>query len=332
MILKNVVDIFVPFLWALLALGTLLYFLVVRRTHGWLVAVRRLFSHRILWPLAGVVAVNLASASLVFIDPREVGVVVSLLAPQGVREQPMDPGLHLKVPLFEEVIRYPVIVQSYTMSGRAYEGEELGDDAIRARTADGQLVIIDVTLLFRIRAEMAVNLHINWQDRYIRDFIRPGLRAVDSWAYGDVYPVWGMAQTPSDQPGGGDELSLYASEGCWRGTSAVVRRYTLRIDGFVSLQAPLSGGEMVSKPLTFKGSRLSLNVSTSAAGWLRVGLTEPDGSAIPGFALDDCWKIVGDTLDYTVTWKGGDLSSIAGRPVRMHLRLADADLYSFQFC
>ena len=177
MILKNVVDLFVPFLWALLALGTLVYFLVIRRSHGWLVATRRLFSYRILWPLLGVVTVNLASASLVFIDPREVGVVVSLLAPQGVREQPMGPGLHLKVPVFEDVIRYPIIVQSYTMSGRAYEGEELGDDAIRARTADGQLVIIDVTLLFRIRAEMAVNLHINWQDRYIRDFIRPGLRA-----------------------------------------------------------------------------------------------------------------------------------------------------------
>ena len=177
MVLKNVLDIFVPLLWAMLTLGMLVYFWMMRRQYGWWVALRRLFSYRVLWPLFGVLLVHVISASLVFIDPREVGVVVSLLKPGGVREDPMRAGLHLKVPLFEEVVRYPIIIQSYTMSGRAYEGEELGDDAIRARTADGQLVIIDVTVLFRVLPEMAVQLHINWQDRYIHDFIRPGLRA-----------------------------------------------------------------------------------------------------------------------------------------------------------
>ena len=177
MVLKNVLDIFVPLLWALLALGVLVYFWMMRRQYGWWVALRHLFSYRVLWPLLGVLTVNVASASLVFIDPREVGVVVSLLREGGVRPEPMNAGLHLKVPLFEEVIRYPIIIQSYTMSGRPYEGEELGNDAVRARTADGQLVIIDVTVLFRVLPEMAVHLHINWQDRYVHDFIRPGLRS-----------------------------------------------------------------------------------------------------------------------------------------------------------
>jgi len=177
MVLKNVLDIMVPLLWAMFLLGTLVYFWLMRRQFGWLTAARHLFSYRLLWPLLGVLTVNVASASMVFIDPREVGVVVSLLAPNGVREQPMYSGLHLKVPLFEEVVRYPIIIQSYTMSGRPYEGEEVGDDAIRARTADGQLVIIDVTAMFRVLADMAVKLHINWQDRYVHDFIRPALRS-----------------------------------------------------------------------------------------------------------------------------------------------------------
>jgi regulator of protease activity HflC (stomatin/prohibitin superfamily) len=63
------------------------------------------------------------------------------------------------------------------MAGRPNEGDKLGNDAIYARTSDGQLVIIDTTMLFKIDADLAVDLHINWQDRYIRDFIRPGLRA-----------------------------------------------------------------------------------------------------------------------------------------------------------
>ncbi|MEZ5593355.1 MAG: hypothetical protein R3F53_22645 [Gammaproteobacteria bacterium] len=161
MILKNAADIFVPFLWALPLFGTLVYFLVIRRSHGWLVAVRRLFSYRILWPLVGVVTVNLASASLVFIDPREIGVVVFCCRPRAYASKLMG---------FRLAPEGALVRGGHSLSDhcpvlhhvrRAYEGEELGDDAIRARTADGQLVIIDVTLLFRIRPEMAVNLHIN---------------------------------------------------------------------------------------------------------------------------------------------------------------------------
>ncbi len=39
------------------------------------------------------------------------------------------------------------------------------------------------------------------------------------------------------------ELSLYASESYWTGHSSALRRYTLRLDGFVSAAAPMSGGE-----------------------------------------------------------------------------------------
>ncbi|MFO1350991.1 MAG: SPFH domain-containing protein [Gammaproteobacteria bacterium] len=177
MILRNVLDFLVPVLWLLLALGWLAYLWVVGRRNGILVALRRLFSRRLLAPLLILIAVSVASASLVFINPTEVGVVVSLLAPKGIREQPLKSGLHLIVPLAEQVVRYPIVWQSYTMSGREMEGDQLGDDAIKARTADGQLVIIDVTSLFHIDPEQVITLHIRWQNRYIEEYIRPALRA-----------------------------------------------------------------------------------------------------------------------------------------------------------
>jgi hypothetical protein len=168
--------------------------------------------------------------------------------------------------------------------------------------------------------------------RWGEAFIRPGLRSEGNWTYGDNYPVWGMLETDSDLAGGGKELSLYASEGYWRGESTTVRRHTLRIDGFVSLNAPRAGGEMVTSPLTFAGSRLSLNVSTSAAGSARVEMQDAEGRPIPGYALEDCWEIVGDTLDYTVCWKQGvDVGALAGRPVRLRFVLQDCDVYALQF-
>lgn len=177
MVLKNVLDFLVPILWLLLGLATLIYFWRQSRRHGLWHGLRRLLSWRILVPLGGLGVVTVISAALVFIDPRETGVVVSLISPKGIREQPLPSGLHWIVPLAEQVVRYPIVTQSYTMAIRPREGAELGDDAIRARTADGQVVIIDITVLFRIDPERAVDLHIQWQDRYIREFIRPGLRA-----------------------------------------------------------------------------------------------------------------------------------------------------------
>ena len=177
MVLRNVLDFLVPILWALVLLAGVAYLYIVGRRQGVWTALRRLFSLRLLWPALGLVAITVVSASLVFIDPRNVGVVVSLISEKGIRERPLPSGLHWIVPLAEEVIEYPIVMQSYTMSGRPHEGAELGDDAIRARTSDGQLVIIDITSLFRIDPDLAVDLHIKWQDRYIKDFIRPGLRA-----------------------------------------------------------------------------------------------------------------------------------------------------------
>ncbi len=169
--------------------------------------------------------------------------------------------------------------------------------------------------------------------RWGEAFLRPGLRPEGSWAYGDCYQGWGLLETASDIPGAPNELSFFASEGYWRGMANAIRRYTLRLDGFVSLNAPLAGGEMVTHPFTFTGERLSLNIATSAAGSAKVEVQDANGAPIDGYTLDDCWEIIGDTLDYTVRWKGGvDVGPLSGRPVRLRVVLHDADIYSYQFC
>ena len=168
-----------------------------------------------------------------------------------------------------------------------------------------------------------------WPEAYIR----PGLRPVDNWAYGDNYQNWGLVTTGSPFAGAPDELSIYVNEGYWRGQSASLRRYTLRVDGFVSLNAPLSGGEMVTKPLNFKGRDLELNFSASAAGSMRVEILHGQvDTAIEGFALADCVEILGDDLARKVRWApGADLSKLSGEAVRLRFVLHDADLFAYQF-
>ena len=162
-------------------------------------------------------------------------------------------------------------------------------------------------------------------------FLRPGLRLANSWFYGDMYQALGLVETKSAVEESPDELSLYATEAVSR-PAAALRRYTLRMDGFVSVNAPLAGGEMLTRPLVFRGRELVINYSTSGAGSIRVEIQDAEGHALPGFSMAEAELMYGDSLDQLVLWKAGsDVSSLAGKPVRLRIELKDADLYSIRF-
>jgi regulator of protease activity HflC (stomatin/prohibitin superfamily) len=129
--------------------------------------------------IAVVVAVIiLVSNTIVFIQPEETGVVVSVLAAGGYRKEPLPSGLHVIVPFLESVRRYSISRQTYTMSNVNTEGQVSGDDSIRARTRDGQEVLIDASVIYSIDPSKVVALHINWQARYEENVVRPLARGI----------------------------------------------------------------------------------------------------------------------------------------------------------
>lgn len=169
-------------------------------------------------------------------------------------------------------------------------------------------------------------------ERWNEAFLRPGPERPGTWLYGQQYLACHAVETRSSLPGAPNELSLYASEGSWHGTGNALRRYTMRLDGFVSVNAPMSGGDLLTRPLTFAGDKLKINFATSAAGDIRIEIQDVEGNPRPGFTLDDCPPLLGDTIERTVTWKNGDdVSALAGMPVRLRFMLRDADLFSFRF-
>lgn len=167
--------------------------------------------------------------------------------------------------------------------------------------------------------------------RWGEAFVRPGPQRRDNWVYGDGFIGLGLFEMPAEDPTAEPELMIYYHDDHWKAPTRL-RRYSLRIDGFVSLHAPLAPGEFVSKPLTFTGKSLSLNFATSAAGSIKVELQDENGRALPGYSLAECDELFGDTIARTVTWQDrADLGGLAGRVVRVRMVLSDADLYSLQF-
>ena len=165
---------------------------------------------------------------------------------------------------------------------------------------------------------------LHFSRRYMEGYLRPGPEG-RNWNKHSIMQAWGLLPTAED------EITIYYSEHFWFKT-AHLRRAVLRTDGFVSLRGGYSGGEFVTKPIVFSGRSLVINADTSAAGGVRVEIQGADGKPVEGYRLEDCTEFYGDKIAHTVKWKGGsDLGSLAGKPVRLRMRISDADLYSFRF-
>lgn len=165
-------------------------------------------------------------------------------------------------------------------------------------------------------------------NRYTRTFmdafLRPGV-GLQNWVSRSNYPGLHVIQT------GPSTMSFFVNRNYGQPT-AYLRRYELRLDGFASAHADYSGGEFVTRPLLFAGSRLELNYSTSAPGSVRVELQDATGRPLPGFELQNAPELIGDEIERVYAWKAGpDVSAARGKPVRMRFVLKDSDVFGFRF-
>ena len=134
----------------------------------------------------------------------------------------------------------------------------------------------------------------------------------------------------------GDELWIYFAgfnqpHGAESRNSALFRA-TLRLDGFISADTPYHLGELITVPIIFRGSRLELNLDTSAGGSLKVEIQDESGHPIDGFRLEDADGLNGNSVRMPVTWNGkSDVSALSGKTVKIRFVMRDTKLYAFQF-
>ena len=171
---------------------------------------------------------------------------------------------------------------------------------------------------------MSTRDDINFDRSFMEAFIRPGLDFGNWHDRGICFEV-GVLHTLDT------ELSMYGMENAHLATQRI-RRYTLRTEGFVSVNGGYSGGEFTTLSFVFSGSQLELNYSTSAVGSIKIEIQDAHGNPQSGFSLDEFPEQFGDEIAGAMHWDSGlDLSSQAGKPVRLRFVLKDADFYAFNF-
>lgn len=163
------------------------------------------------------------------------------------------------------------------------------------------------------------------------------------WHRPDRTPFLGVDETPGawnfanvQSAGGGclvigDQLYFYVSgRGKMKAVDpAVTGLATLRRDGFASMGAGPTGGELTTRPVTFKGKYLFVNAD-ARGGELRVEALDKQGQVVGPFTRESCVPISSDGTWQAVRWSGAsDVSALAGQAVRFRFHLKSGRLYSF---
>lgn len=132
----------------------------------------------------------------------------------------------------------------------------------------------------------------------------------------------------------GDEVRMYYNAGpgataYGQDMFAGIGMASWRRDGFVSLRAGETGGELLTRAFTPRGPELHLNIGASG-GEAAVQVCDIQGRPVESWTVSRFSQPVrGDCLDTVVRWDGSDFGTRIGKPITLRIRMRNADLYSF---
>jgi hypothetical protein len=94
-------------------------------------------------------------------------------------------------------------------------------------------------------------------------------------------------------------------------------------DRYVSRDADLFEGRLITKPVILNGN--SITVNANVFGECEVRLLDAKQRPIPGY---DWVELTGNSIAHTVQW-GKELVSIKGKPVRLEFKMKKSQLFGF---
>lgn len=209
----------------------------------------------------------------------------------------------------------------YNLDATPYESLIVGFFVIHSRVAGGNRPKINQVTLGYSRD----GFHWSRPDR------RPFLPVSDdptAWNYGNVQPAGGGFLVM------GDKLYFYCSgrnshKDQDDGTGGSTGLATLRRDGFASMYAAETAGQLTTRPLQFRGKHLFVNADVPE-GELTAEIVDANGKPIAPFTRENCQVVRGDSTARQIVWRGADdISKLSGQAVQFRLLLTKGRLYSF---
>ena len=121
---------------------------------------------------------SVVSQGILIVAPQEVAVVFNTINGE-LETPPRRSGTSIVIPVMQTATIYPIEQQEYTMSSTSGEGQRSAqDDSVEGRSLDGQVVFLDMTVIYSIDPVQANLVHERWRNRYQEQFVRPTVRGL----------------------------------------------------------------------------------------------------------------------------------------------------------
>jgi hypothetical protein len=162
--------------------------------------------------------------------------------------------------------------------------------------------------------------------KYDEAFLCPNPENPEAFVYGDGTAAPALIETPSDIPGADNEYSIFCRENFRTkdGYNQLVR-YTIRLDGFVSLHAGGEERRVTTKEFVYEGKELYANIATSARGSVYFTISSGDESYTSV-------EMFGNSTDKRIRFEDDEaVSRLSGKAVTLEMKLLDCDVYSIKF-
>jgi regulator of protease activity HflC (stomatin/prohibitin superfamily) len=135
------------------------------------------------WVIGALLVLSMFSGAFTYVNPGYVGIKIDKVA-GGVERQPLQPGLHFKMPFATDIEEYPVYMQTLVLTRSSGEGS-VANDEINVNSVEGQPVSIDVSLSFELDPSRTPNLYTTFrtdiasiQHGFVKQTIRQVLQEV----------------------------------------------------------------------------------------------------------------------------------------------------------
>jgi len=185
----------------------------------------------------------------------------------------------------------------------------------------------------KIQPQVAVSRNLTQWSRLVRAPIIP-LGQAGAWDDGTLYTSTTMQVTDKEMSVYYGAMNLPHGGSTKTQTQfARIAKAGWRIDGLLSLRNEGDdGGVITTKAIIFEGKTMRINTNINNGGSLKVEFLDEDNEPIPGFTKLMALPIHGNKYAATIKWKnGGDLSTLAGKKIKVRFYLTRGDLYSYWF-
>lgn len=163
--------------------------------------------------------------------------------------------------------------------------------------------------------------------KYDEAFVCPPAENPDSFVYGDGSVTPTLIEIPSEIPGADNEYMIMVRESFRLTTDSrpKLAKYTIRLDGFVSLHAGGEERRAVTKEFVYDGAELYVNIQTSARGCAYFTLKS-------GNEVYTSVEVFGNSTNKHVRFEDDEaVKRLCGKAVTLEIRMLDCDIYSIKF-